>query len=83
MLVDFYAEWCGPCKQLAPVLEELARETPEAKIVKVDVDEASNVASRYGVNSIPTLILFREGKPKTRVRHTARKRGRIDTRGGA
>ena len=64
VLVDFYARWCGPCKALSPLLEELARETPGAKIVKVDVDEASTVASRYGVNSIPTLILFKDGQPK-------------------
>lgn len=65
VLVDFYADWCGPCKMLAPVLEDLARETPDAKIVKVNVDHAPGVASRYGINSIPTLILFRDGKPKS------------------
>jgi thioredoxin 1 len=64
VLVDFYADWCGPCKLLAPVLEELARETPDAKIVKVNVDHAPTVAGRYGVNSIPTLIVFKQGKPK-------------------
>lgn len=62
VLVDFYAEWCGPCKLLGPVLEELARETPGAKIVKVNIDHAPGVASRYGVNSIPTLIVFRGGQ---------------------
>jgi thioredoxin 1 len=61
VLVDFYADWCGPCKLLAPVLEDLARET-SAKIVKVNVDHAPGVANRYGVNSIPTLIVFRGGQ---------------------
>lgn len=65
VLVDFYADWCGPCKLLSPVLEELARETPDAKIVKVNVDHAPGVASRYRVNSIPTLVVFRDGQAKT------------------
>jgi thioredoxin 1 len=65
VLVDFYADWCGPCKALAPVLEELARETPQAKIVKVNVDHAPGLASRYRVNSIPTLVVFRDGQAKS------------------
>lgn len=63
VLVDFYADWCPPCRRLAPVLEELAQETPEARIVKVNVDENPDLASRYRVSSIPTLIVFRDGKP--------------------
>jgi thioredoxin 1 len=62
VLVDFYANWCGPCKRLAPVLEELACETPSAKIVKVDVDENAELAARYGVKSLPSLIVFKNGK---------------------
>ena len=58
-LVDFYADWCGPCKMLAPVLEELKN---EIKIIKVNVDESEEVAMKYGVMSIPTLVFFKEGK---------------------
>lgn len=58
-LVDFYADWCGPCKMLAPVLEELKE---EIKIIKVNVDENEEVAMKYGVMSIPTLIFFKNGK---------------------
>lgn len=61
VLVDFYADWCGPCRMIAPVLEELAKETPDARIVKVDVDQASQLAVRYGVSSIPNLIVFKDG----------------------
>jgi thioredoxin 1 len=66
VLVDFYADWCGPCKMLVPVLDELAQETPDARIVKVDIDQSPKLAKRYGVRSIPTLILFKDGKPVTR-----------------
>ena len=63
VLVDFYADWCGPCRMLSPTLEELARETPQAKIVKVNIDESPSLAARYGVSSIPALISFRNGRP--------------------
>lgn len=63
VLVDFFATWCGPCKMLAPVLEELASEYEEKlTILKVDVDEFSSIASKYSIYSIPTLLLFKDGE---------------------
>jgi thioredoxin 1 len=63
VLVDFYADWCGPCRALSPVLEEVARENPGAKIVKVNVDENPELALQYRVDSIPRLIVFKGGRP--------------------
>ena len=63
VLVDFYADWCGPCKMISPVLEELSKEYEgKATIVKVNVDQSGDVASRYGVMSIPNLVLFKNGE---------------------
>jgi thioredoxin 1 len=68
VLVDFWAEWCGPCKMIAPVLKEMAVEQGDKlKIVKLDVDGNMATARRFGVSSIPTLILFKEGKAVQRV----------------
>lgn len=61
-LVDFFATWCGPCKMLGPVLEDLAEDRADVQIVKVDIDEATDLARKYGVMSVPTLILFKDGK---------------------
>ena len=62
VLVDFWATWCGPCRMLAPILEELSGQHPELKIVKVDVDENRDLALQYGIESIPTLLVFKGGK---------------------
>ena len=62
VLVDFFATWCGPCKMLAPILEELDGELKDVKIVKVDVDQSPETASTYGIQSIPTMKLFKAGK---------------------
>ena len=62
VLVDFYADWCVPCRMRAPTLEELAREMPDAKIVKVNVDQSPQLAARYRASSIPTLLVFNGGE---------------------
>ena len=62
VLVDFWATWCGPCRMIAPVLEEVAKECPDVTVCKVDVDEERELALEYGVSSIPTLLVFRDGK---------------------
>jgi thioredoxin 1 len=62
VLVDFFATWCGPCKMLSPVIEEIAKERTDIKVFKVDVDEQGELASKFGVYSIPTIISFSGGK---------------------
>jgi thioredoxin 1 len=68
VLVDFFATWCGPCKMMAPVIDEVAAEKAgQADVYKLDVDEAQGIAATYGVMSIPTLILFENGQVKKQV----------------
>lgn len=65
-IVDFYADWCGPCKMLGPVLEEVSEEYTDIKFIKVNVDEAMDVASKYGIMSIPNVIMFKDGEAVNR-----------------
>lgn len=68
VVVDFWAEWCGPCKMVAPILDEIADEqSGNVKITKVNVDENPGIAQRYGVMSIPTMIVFKDGEVDKRI----------------
>lgn len=62
VLVDFWADWCGPCRMLAPVIDEVANENPQIKVGKLNVSEYPDIAEKFGVMSIPTLIYFKDGK---------------------
>ena len=63
VLVDFWASWCGPCRMLSPIVDEIAEEVQTIKIGKVNIDEQQDLAGKFGVMSIPTLILFKNGQP--------------------
>jgi len=77
VLVDFWAEWCGPCKMIAPALEEISQDyAGRLRVAKLNVDDAPDTARRFGVMSIPTLILFKDGEPSYRI-VGARSKGRL------
>ncbi|MGJ8682262.1 thioredoxin [Paraglaciecola sp.] len=68
VLVDFFAQWCGPCKMISPLLDKLSNEKDDIKIVKIDADESQELMARFGVRGIPTLLLFKDGElAKTKV----------------
>ena len=67
IVVDFWAEWCGPCRMIGPLLEETASDYPDVKFVKLNVDEAPNVVQQFSVTNIPTIIVFEGGEIKHRV----------------
>lgn len=62
VLVDFYATWCGPCQLISPIIEEIAKENENIKVIKIDVDKFPELSRKYGIMSIPTLMVFSEGK---------------------
>ncbi len=75
VIADFWAEWCGPCKMIAPLLDEIARELPDkVKIVKVDVESEPQLAQQFGIYNIPTLLFFKEGTVKEKVVGTVAKK---------
>lgn len=82
VLVDFFAEWCGPCKMMEPILNQVSEEITGAKIVGIDVDAAEGLAITYGISNIPCMILFKNGEEADRIVGRAQKQKIIDTING-
>lgn len=84
VVVDFWAEWCGPCKAIGPSLEEISDEMEgKIKITKLNIDENPDIAAQYGVRSIPTLVLFKDGEPASMQVGAKQKSGLVDWINGA
>ena len=66
VLVDFYTEWCGPCKMMAPIIDEIAEEREDVEVCKLNIEDAPEIAAKYNIVSIPTIIVFENGKEKAR-----------------
>jgi thioredoxin 1 len=82
VLVDFWAEWCGPCRMVGPVLDEMAGDYPDVAFIKLNVDEAPEVAQRFGVMNIPTILAFEGGEVKRRIVGAMPKLKLVDELGG-
>lgn len=78
VFVDFYADWCGPCRMTGPVIDQLAEEMSEIKFVKVNVDQNQELAGQYSVFSIPTFIIFKDGKPVSQFTGARDKQGFLE-----
>ena len=78
VFIDFFATWCGPCKMLSPIVEQIAEEVGHVKICKVDVDQESELAAAFGVSSIPTLVLMKDGKIAAQRLGAISKKGLLD-----
>jgi thioredoxin 1 len=77
VVVDFHAAWCGPCRMMSPIIAELAEERPDVRFVKLDTDDNVETAVRYGILSMPTLMVFRDGEPVLRL-VGARRKSRLE-----
>jgi thioredoxin 1 len=82
VLVDFWAEWCGPCRMIGPVLEEMADDYPDVTFVKLNVDEAPEIAQRFSVMNIPTILAFEGGEVKQRIVGAMPRQRLVDELGG-
>lgn len=78
VFIDFFATWCGPCKMISPIIEEIANEVTDKKICKVDVDQEGDLAARFGVSSIPTMVLIKNGQVAGKIVGARSKKGILE-----